>query len=31
MFKKINYGDIGQFIRDTCMFTSMDMGYLGTR
>ena len=25
---KINYGDICQFIRDTGMLTSMDMGYL---
>ena len=28
MFMKINYGDIWQFIRDTCLFTSKDMGYL---
>ena len=25
---EINYGDICQFIRDTCLFTSRDMGYL---
>ena len=24
----MNYGDICQFIRDTCLFTSRDMGYL---
>ena len=28
MFWKINYGDICQLIRDTCLFTSRDMGYL---
>ena len=27
-FRKINYGDICQFIRDICLFTSRDMGYL---
>ena len=26
-FRKINYGDICQFIRDICLFTSRDMGY----
>ena len=26
--EKNNYGDICQFIRDTCLFTSRDMGYL---
>ena len=25
---KISYGDICEFIRDTCLFTSRDMGYL---
>ena len=25
--EEINYGDICQFIRDTCLFTSRDMGY----
>ena len=24
----IDYGDICKFIRDTCLFTSMDMGYI---
>ena len=28
IFKKINYGDICHFIRDTCLFASRDMGYL---
>ena len=28
LFKKINYWDICQFIRDTCLFTSRVMGYL---
>ena len=27
-FRKINYGDIRKFIKDTCLFTSRDMGYL---
>ena len=30
MFWKIDYGDICQLIRDTCLFTSRDMGYLVT-
>ena len=28
IYKKNNYGDICQFIRDTCLFTLRDMGYL---
>ena len=27
-FRKINYGDICRFIRDICLFTSRDIGYL---
>ena len=30
VFRKIKYGPICQFIRDTCLFTSRDMGYLET-
>ena len=30
IFRKINYGDISQFIMDTCLFISRDMGYLVT-
>ena len=28
IFRKMNYEEIWQFIRDTCLFTSGDMGYL---
>ena len=27
IFWKLDYGDIYHFIRDTCLFTSRDMGY----
>ena len=28
--QEVNYGDIWRFIRDTCLFTSTNMGYLVT-